>query len=82
MGPDTSTVPTNITREGSYDDLMGNNKSKGVLVEATGEYFIPPPPKPNPLEQLNASLAPYLAPGSNKESAFFKSISRADIDRI
>lgn len=44
--------------------------------------YIPPPPKPNVLEELNAQLAPYLPPGSDRESAFFKNISRADQDRI
>ena len=75
MVPDVSS--NTITRDASYDDMAANSSAiEGI------DYYVPPPPKPNVLEELNAQLAPYLPPGSNRESAFFKSISRADKDRV
>ena len=34
------------------------------------------------LEELNAQLAPYLPPGSDRQSAFFKTISRVENDKL
>ena len=73
----------NITRDNSIDederahsqDMIGANGE-------TNESYVQPPPKPSVLEELNAKLAPYLPPGSDKESAFFKTTSRADNEKI
>ena len=38
--------------------------------------------RPTVVDELNAKLAAYLPPNSNKPSAFFKTTSRADMERI
>jgi len=49
--------------------------------EADEEYtFLPP--KPTTLHELTEELAPYLPPGSDRKSAFFKVTSRAKNDEI
>lgn len=57
-----------------------NSSDKTNENETTVEYKLPA--KPSILLELNEKLAPYMRPGSDRKSGFFKVTSRAKNEEI